>query len=152
MQPLICPSCGTENPPSRERCSHCAALLVPSEPAPEAETPAPGEEPKKRRRGFCLVLIIMALCLLATLFAAGAAREGEATPTPPAIAQATAQAEATVTPQPEELFGPFNLRLPDLGAWFERVANNVTNELTGIMGGLGRVAEGIMEGLTGWMR
>lgn len=152
MEPLICPTCRTENPPSRERCSHCAALLVPPEPAPQAETPASVEEPKKRRRGFCLVLILIPLCLLVALFVAGAARDGEATPTPPAVAQATAQAEATATPQPEELFGPFNLRLPDLGAWFERVSSNFTTELDGIVGSLGRVAEGIMEGLTGWMR
>jgi hypothetical protein len=152
MEPLICPSCGRENPPSRERCSHCAALLVPPEPAPKTETPAPEEEPKKRRRGLCLVFILIALCLLAALFAAGAARNGEATPTPPAVAQATAQAEATPTEPPEEMFGPFNLRLPDLGAWFERVSGDVTTELDEIMGGLGRVAEGIMKGLTGWMR
>ena len=37
-------------------------------------------------------------------------------------------------------------------AYFERVFSNVTTELDEIMGSLGRVADSIMEGLTGWLR
>jgi hypothetical protein len=147
---LVCPSCGTENPPDRERCFHCAALLAPPEPAPE--TPAPGEKPRRRRRWLLLILAFLALCLVAALLARLGAEDREATPTPSVVAQATERAEAAQTAQPEELFGPFRVRWPDFAAYFERVSNDVTTELDNIVAGLGRVAEGVMEGLTGWLR
>ena len=111
---IVCPKCGTVNPPDRVFCLNCATELSPVDTRPIVTTQATGSGGLSGKAGPAILIAAVALvAILAILFAGGILDGASATPSP-SVAQVspppstgpTAVASAPASVAPSESASP----------------------------------------------